>query len=179
MGVLILPLNHQWQISVASHPLFIHALENFNPCQVLADIGCGIRPQNFLTAEKIIRVEPHPEYADWLDAYGFKPVRKTALQFLQNTDPIDCVVMFDVIEHMTKDEGEKCLALAKEKAKQVFVFTPNGFHENEGNEREDGLDAWGMNGVEMQRHKSGWTPKDFEGWKVITENTESLLAIWG
>lgn len=162
-----------------AHQLFRHALRNFKPCNVLADIGCGIRPQNFLLAHQMIYVEPHPEYADWLEAHGYAPVRKTALEFLKDTDPVDCVVMFDVLEHMTREDGELCLDLAQEKAKQIFIFTPNGFQPNHGNDREDGLDAWGMNGVWMQEHKSGWTPEDFPDWKVFTENTESLLAIWG
>ena len=119
------------------------------------------------------------EYADWLEHHGFHPlVRQTAKAFLVKAPPLDCAVLFDVIEHMEKDEGKRVLELAKEKAQQVFVFTPHGFHPNHGNERDDGLDAWGLHGVEMQRHKSGWTAEDFEGWQVFIVG-DCLLAVWG
>ena len=129
-------------------------------------------------ADVTIYVEPHPEYADWLEHHGFHPlVRQTAEAFLVKAPPLDCAVLLDVIEHMEKDEGKRVLELAKEKAQQVFVFTPHGFHENHGNDK-DGLDAWGLNGVEMQRHKSGWTAEDFDGWHTVVEGG-CLLAVWG
>lgn len=171
-------MHHQWEFSIHAHSLFHTALSLYKPAKRLADIGCGIRPQNIFPADLTIYVEPYSEYADWLDAHGFHPlVRQTAETFLSKTSPLDCVVLFDVIEHMEKDEGKRALKFAREKAKQVFVFTPHGFQENEGNDK-DGKDAWGLGGIEMQRHKSGWYREDFEGWSVFDDG-ESILAVWG
>ena len=35
---------------------------------------------------------------------------------------------------------------------------------------EEGVDPWGMGGVEWQKHRSGWMPDDFpttDGWSVV------------
>ena len=46
--------------------------------------------------------------------------------------------------------------------KQIVVFTPLGYLSN----HREGNDAWGLNGQEMQEHKSGWLPEDFgEDWE--------------
>lgn len=169
----MMPIDHPFREH--KHQLFDWAKNLYKPASVLADIGCGIRPQSLFKARKTIYVEPWHEYADWLETHGFVPlVRKTALEFLKEVDPtlLDCIVLLDVIEHMNKDEGLEVLKLSTFLAHQVFVFTPLGFHEN-----NDG-DAWGLNGIEVQKHRSGWTPEDFKDWRVSTTDS-SLMAVFG
>ncbi len=95
----------------------------------------------------------------------------TALEALTELEEnVDSIVMLDVIEHMEKTVGKTVLKLAEEKAKsQVVIYTPFGFKPQEG-------DAWGLNGHEWQRHRSGWTPDEFPDWRVVSDRS-SFFAI--
>ena len=172
-----------FDFSVENNPLFKEAQRlAIPPFNTLADIGCGLRPQTSIVAKQHTYVEPHCEYADIIQEKGHDVVRKTALDFLSNCQDFDIITMFDVIEHMEKDEGKEVVNLVKEKARQVFIFTPNGFMSQE--ETGD-TDAWGFHGQKWQRHRSGWIPEDFPGWKVLTSPVcgssfegGTLLAVW-
>jgi hypothetical protein len=146
------------------------------PCEVLLDIGCGIKPQKYIRPVVHICCEPFGEYVShlqkeivaleqrdrtyivlkmgWGDAVRYFPPHS-----------VDTVFLVDVIEHLEKEEGRKLLALTEIIArKQVVVFTPLGFMP----QHHEGKDAWGMNGADWQEHKSGWQPKDFgDGWQII------------
>jgi hypothetical protein len=52
-----------------------------------------------------------------------------------------------------------------------MIYTPNGFVPQDE-------DKWGLGQVEWQTHRSGWTPDDFDGWKII-EGKEGFAAIYG
>lgn len=133
------------------------AQEHLTPCEILVDVGCGLRPQNLVRCRRHICLEPHSEYADALEAAGYEVIRGTA----KDLPACDTVVALDVIEHMERLEGESFIADALEKASQIVIFTPLGFMPQD----EIGkTDSWGMNGQSWQRHRSGWTPEDFPGW---------------
>ena len=149
------------------HPLFERAAGMVQPCETLLDVGCGIRPQNLVPCKQHLCVEPHFEYADALEQNGFEVIRSTANEALSHADGVDTIVALDVIEHMTREEGEAFIQLALSKArKQVVIFTPLGFIPQSGG---DYVDPWGLQGQKWQEHKSGWTPEDFEGWECITD----------
>jgi len=141
----------------------------------IVDVGPGIRPQPFYRAATHLCIEPHPEYCEWLRARGYPVLEGTALDILPTVTPCDVVFMLDVIEHMEKAEGAECLRVAREKARQVVVYTPNGFHEQSYKEGEK--DAWGMNGTHWQTHRSGWTPEEFPGAKILAES-HAFFAIF-
>lgn len=78
------------------------------------------------------------------------------------TDSFEVVLASDVIEHLTKIEGEKLLIdMESIASKKVVIFTPNGFlHQGE------------FDNNPQQVHKSGWTVQDFKmhGYKVLGIN---------
>lgn len=145
------------------------------PADSVLDIGCGIRPQRFLTSKIHICWDPYLPYlqkareniteaddrswlfiqADWREACERFPSRS-----------VDTVFLLDVIEHVPKADGRALLARTLRIArKQVVVFTPLGFMPQH---HPDGVDAWGMLGGAYQEHQSGWLPEDFgEGWRVL------------
>ena len=136
----------------------------------LLDIGPGIRPQVLVSARWQIRVEPCEEYALWLMERGHMVMPTTGVQALQYADEInatmDTVVALDVLEHMEREEGVEFIRRALRIAQQqVIIFTPLGFLPQP--ESKDGRDAWGMSGQEWQRHRSGWKPDDFPGWRIV------------
>ncbi len=64
----------------------------------------------------------------------------------------DAVVLLDVLEHLTKEEGHDLLRKGESWArKKVIVYTPNGY---------EWQDAVGNN--EFEIHKSGWTCAELE-----------------
>jgi len=163
-------------------PLLRHALTFMREPADLIDVGVGIRPQPFFPQARAICIEPHHEYADWLEARGFQVRRGTALECLPALPMVDTVMMLDVIEHMERPEAERVLVLAKERARhQVVVFTPLGFRTQEYGPGE--RDAWGMNGTFWQTHRSGWEPQDFPGWQTFVDPNFSskggaFVALW-
>ncbi len=129
-------------------------------CDVVADIGAGIRPMQWYQPKRHICVEPYPPYREKLEQCGYETVGATAIEFLGTCKPIEAIYMLDVIEHMHKDDGWRAIGLALEKATvQVVLFTPKGFLKQD----EDG---WGMGGDHWQKHRSGWLPGEFEGWRI-------------
>lgn len=122
----------------------------------LLDIGPGIRPYPF--EGPCLRAEPHPNYAEKLEAAGHMVLRASAIQVLPLVGKsFDTIFMLDVIEHMTREEGKSVIEMAVERGR-VVIFTPLGFM------KQDGKDPWEMDGDYWQTHKSGWTPDDFPGW---------------
>jgi hypothetical protein len=126
----------------------------------VADIGAGIRPVQWRNFKRHVCVEPHPAYCDKLEAAGYETVCATAQEYLSTCKPIEAIYLLDVIEHMHKNDGWHVIGLALEKAtKQIIIYTPKGFLPQDE-------DAWGLGGDHWQKHRSGWLPGEFEGWRI-------------
>ncbi|AFB21253.1 methyltransferase domain-containing protein [Rickettsia canadensis] len=136
----------------------------------IMDIGCGIRPQQYIVPDLLICVEPYQGYAEILkkNLSGTNSIiipldAKTALTTFSDKS-IDSIFLIDVIEHMPKEIGKEvlieCIRVAR---KQIIVFTPLGFMPQEVHD----TDGWNLHGGEWQEHKSGWYPEDFPGWSII------------
>ncbi len=128
------------------------------------DVGCGARsplakvPKTFRSVgvdifeesiQKSKRAHIHDEY-----------VRSDVAQIGEKfrSKSFDAVVALDLIEHLTKDEGEKLiLSMERVARKKVIIMTPNGFYMQEPYEANP-----------YQVHKSGWETDDFtkRGFKV-------------
>jgi|GEM_PF-5110984 SAM-dependent methyltransferase len=160
----------------------------------ILDIGCGIRPQNYIQPKVHICCDPHLEYLDHIkktvEYYrynvqeDFTPneyctiteENKSEFVFI-NADwsdalklfpeqSVDTIFLLDIIEHLNKEKG---LHLIKETEKlckkQIVLFTPLGFIEQE---HETEKDAWGFNGAHLQKHLSGWLPEDLgDEWEFF------------
>lgn len=135
-----------------------------------------------MKAARHVCVEPHSEYQEWLLKNGYEVLQSTALDALRKAEYLDTVIMLDVIEHMEKPEAQEVIRLCLDKARQVVIFTPMGFCVQEYDEGDK--DAWGMNGTAWQTHRSGWTPDEFAGWQIFTDESfhgprgGAFFAIW-
>lgn len=165
----------------ADVPLWLKAKPFLKRADVLLDIGSGIRPQSFVQCGRQICLEAHGEYCDILRASGFDVIQATAPGGLADLDPVDTVTAFDVIEHLTREDGLLLIAemtlLARQ---QVVIFTPLGFMPQDGGVEAD---AWGYQGQHWQAHRSGWTPEDFPGWRCFVDERfhgtfGAFFAIW-
>lgn len=152
---------------VESWPFFNMVSKNLMPVDTLLDVGAGIRPQRLIQCTKHICAEPHFEYADILEANGFEVIRKKAIEALDEIDTVETIIAMDVIEHMDKEEGLEFFKKAMTKfTKQLVIFTPTGFMEQTGG---DANDPWGLQGQFWQKHRSGWTPKEFPGASIYLD----------
>jgi len=141
--------------------------------EVVLDIGCGIRPQQFITPRLYICCEPHDEYLQVLKDHfvGTNTVliRGSAQEVLiwMPDDSVDTIFMIDFIEHMEKNEGIRVIAECERVARQqIVIFTPLGFVPQYYKPGE--VDAWSLHGTQWQVHKSGWTPDDFgDSWDIL------------
>lgn len=164
-------------------PLFSRAKAHIRDVDTVLDVGAGLRPQSLVTCKRHICMEAHGEYCDALREGGFDAIHFEVPAGLDLLDegPIDTVVALDVIEHLTRRDGLAMIEKMKRLAtQQVIVFTPLGFHEQSGG---DACDAWGMQGQQWQKHRSGWTPEDFPGWLHLVDEHfapghAAFVAIW-
>lgn len=135
--------------------------------KVVFDIGPGLQPIGWYKPERHICVEPFGPYADRLEAAGYEVIRMTAREALQTDAHIDAIYMLDVIEHMTREEGEEVLALATGRGAQIVLSTPHGYHKQH-------TDEWDLGGEHWQTHRSGWVPADFPGWSIQPYNVRQI-----
>ena len=155
-----------------SSAFYNRASELIEPVSSVMDIGCGIRPQQFITPDFLICVEPHPEYVEILkkNLIGTNSIiisldARQALSSMVDGS-IDSIFLIDVIEHMTKEVGLEVIREVERIARrQVVLFTPLGYMPQ--NMHASGLDGWNLNGGSLQDHKSGWYPEDFLDWNII------------
>jgi len=83
----------------------------------------------------------------------------------------DVVVLSNVIEHFSRDDGMDLLRRVESLASRiVYIETPNGFREQPD-----------LNGDPAQRHFSGWFPHDFEGrgYTVLGSGIRGLRGVAG
>lgn len=143
---------------------------------VLLDIGCGIRPQHFYTPKVHICCEPFNEYMEVLQKktqtiydrnFVFLNMKWDEVVNILPEKSVDLIFIVDVIEHLEKDKALLLIERTKKIArKQILIFTPLGFMEQDMAELEK--DGWGLNGIYWQQHRSGWKPEDFHGnWKFL------------
>lgn len=135
--------------------------------EVVLDIGCGIRPMNYFRPKLHVMVEPWQEYSDILayrhaDDKSVIILRSGALNALRQLagNAVDSIFLLDVIEHLDKNEGRLVLQESERVAReQIVLFTPLGFMPQ--HLENDGSDGWGLSGLTVQEHRSGWDRKDF------------------
>jgi len=72
-------------------------------------------------------------------------------------DSFDVVLLLDVVEHLTKENGVQALAqCARIARKRVIVFTPVGYC------KQEAWEAWGLPFCSYQKHLSGWSVEELE-----------------
>jgi len=141
-------------------------LEVIGSCNTLLDIGCG-------NGHHMIGISPHLTYSVGIDVFedSIKAAKEKKIYtdtMLMDVNDItknfpdnsfECVIAFDLIEHLDKADGWFLLDnMERIASKKVIVFTPNGF-----------LAQGALYGNEAQVHKSGWSVSEMQsrGYKVL------------
>jgi SAM-dependent methyltransferase len=124
---------------------------NLRDCSTVLDLGCGpnspVGVLKYLTTR--VGVEPFGPYLELAKSRAthdqFHQKLITELDF--EPASFDAVIMIDVIEHMTEEDGLNALRLAEKWArKKVIINSPNGF-----------IPQKSLDGNPLQEHKSGWS----------------------
>ncbi len=134
-------------------------------CEVVLDIGPGLRPMQWYKPQRHICIDPYMPYVAILIKAGYEAWCSTGANGIVHAarnpfaaklhQPIGAIYLLDVIEHMEPQEALCTIARARYIAtRQVVVYTPYGFVEQT-------QDKWGLGGDEWQTHRSGWLPTDF------------------
>jgi hypothetical protein len=138
----------------------------------LIDLGAGVRPFRLVPKTSHIIVEPFEPYLKFLQeresGRNVVLVQDQALSFLQKqaSNSVDLIVAIDLIEHLTKTDGEQLILEMKRVCKnQYLVITPLGFAPQHVGLDDD--EGWGFKGNTLQTHISGWLPSDFSECEVI------------
>jgi ubiquinone/menaquinone biosynthesis C-methylase UbiE len=140
-------------------------------CHSILELGCGKSSplQNLKGQHYKVGVDLYEPYlaeskkARIHDRYIKADIRK--INFKKNS--FDAVVLLDVLEHLTKDEGNSLIGkMEKWAKKKMIVFTPNGYVCQEEYDKN-----------KLQLHKSGWNVNEFKkacfkvyginGWKFL------------
>ncbi len=160
--------------------VMVHLAREVVGCESVLDIGSGLGAYIGCGPPFRAALDAHAPYLALVDAAIKLQGRAQDILPRLRQRSFDAVICIDVIEHLDKAEGVALLAeLARVAAKIVVVFTPLGFHPQEG-------DAWGLGGEHWQRHRSGWTEADFPrpwqplAWPAFSHGKPDLPlgALW-
>jgi hypothetical protein len=145
------------------------------PADVVLDIGSGIMPQPLFIPRVHICCEPFLSYLSRLQEktrltrHRFVYLQMGWQEVVNSLPPgsVDTAILVDVVEHLEKDVALKLLEqTVRLVRRQVLVSTPLGFCRQHYEPGE--TDAWGMDGVIWQEHRSGWDVSDFDDrWTIL------------
>ncbi|UCH62681.1 MAG: class I SAM-dependent methyltransferase [Fidelibacterota bacterium] len=157
-----------------NHSHKILAKEIIGSCETLLDLGCGASSpiQEFAAALQytvgVDYFKPSLKKSEGKkihDEYRLMNVLEIDTEFEENS--FDCVLAYDLIEHLSKEDGLKLISMMERVArKKVIVYTPNGF-----------LPQRAYDGNQYQIHLSGWEIEEMKamsfrviginGWKTL------------
>ena len=153
--------------------------------QSVLDIGIGFGKYGFLCREYLELWDGRNKYDDWqhrIDGIEAHSQYVTDLQrkiysnmyvgdvrsVLPTLDAhYDLILMIDVIEHLSIEEGHRILSLCREKANACLIATPHVV-----TSQGDAFDN------PFERHVSAWTQAEFERYprRAFLPNQESLIC---
>lgn len=160
----------------------------------VVDLGAGLRdgPVSLqicaIPADKLISVEAFGPYIPYLQSVPVLAKTHEIVQANINNYAIpecDAVLMLDVLEHLTKDEGLALLARLKAAAGMIVVFIPLEDTTGYANDFKN------LGNMEMQTHKSAWYAEEldklgfdvdvyvaFHSHVVPGRTTDAAFAVW-
>jgi len=177
-----MPTSHLYQLNEILELIFYT-----NPSSLL-DIGIGFGKYGFLSREYLELWDGREKYNDWtrsidgIEAYEkyITPIHKLIYDniYIGNALDIipklykryDLILIIDVMEHFTYEDGKHLLALCEEKGRNVIISTP----------RDIGIQENAFDN-EFETHRFQWDKKYFSDIKNLffIENEFSQILFYG
>lgn len=177
-----MPSSHYHQLNE-----IVEAIVEFNP-QALLDLGVGFGKYGFLAREYLELWDEVGDYHDWnrtIDGIeAFEPyigsIQKAIYNeiFIGNALAIlptlqkryDLILMIDVLEHFTYEEGLSILDLCKKVGKNILISVPLDMSAQEE-----------VFGNPFETHKYPWGRKDFSKFTDVSflPNRKSFICLVG
>ena len=147
--------------------------EVLGSCRTLLDPGCGFDSPVAAFSSRLERTVGVDSFELALAAGRARGIhgesrRMHVLEAEAHFGPrsFDCVLASDVIEHLTREDGERLIGIMERLARRkVVVFTPNGFlpqRAYEGNPHQEHLSGWTAAEMRARRYRvtgvRGWKP---------------------
>lgn len=152
-------------------PLQYLLLRELIGCESVLDLGCGKHSMVPILPQRIRKTGVEYFWPAYEEAA--KKARHDAVIHASVTEvefpkkSFDAVVLLDVIEHLSKEEGLALIAKMESWArKKVVVFTPNGFLEQDHYDENP-----------LMEHKSGWTVADFRSRGFCVNGVRGFKAL--
>jgi hypothetical protein len=135
-------------------------------CRSVLDIGTGLMHSlRDSPCKTRIGLDAHRPYLEHRLVRDAVPIHADALGIAELFVPgaVDLITMLDVIEHLDDGSAHELLRQAESvAARRVVIATPRGPFPQEG------YDAFGLGGEDLQRHRSSWDVDDLRalGYRV-------------
>ena len=146
------------------------------------DIGVGYGKWGFLCREysdinahhyhpetwqvRIDGIEAFPEYATPLYSYIYNDIHYGDIRDILPTLPdYDLVIIGDVIEHFTKEDGKQLLSQLRKKSRYILLSSPTVFFTQE------------MFDNDYETHRSLWTVHDFGNFKFDYDEYDQWVFV--
>jgi len=180
-----MPTSHSYQINQ-----IVELIYNSKAKSVL-DIGVGFGKYGFLAREYLELWDGREKYDDWqcridgIEAYPkyLTPIHDYIYNHIYQGNALevvpklknkyDLVLMIDVLEHFTYEEGQELLNQLLKTSRNLLISTPK-----DNGDQEDSF------GNPYETHKYEWTAKDLENLypntpKYIKSTTFSTITLLG
>lgn len=172
----MLPLLRQLYTRYDLQPIRMLRNEILMSCETMLDLGCG-------NGNHMTELAPHLRYSVGIDicyesiaSVRKRPIYSDALVMdareISRVFPprsFDCVVAFDLIEHLEKADGHSVLdAMESVASKKVIVFTPNKF-----------LPQGAIYGNRYQIHRSGWSVAELKSKGFTVTGVHGIKYLLG
>jgi predicted TPR repeat methyltransferase len=150
--------------------------EAVGDAESVLDVGCGAnsplgrfkrRPPRTVGVDLHEPSLERSRAAGYHDEYRKLDVMQIAEEF--GPDSFDAVVAFDLLEHLSAEDGERLIAAMEQVARRrVVLLTPNGFVPQD--EYDDNP---------LQAHRSGWTPDELKARGFEVRGINGLRVLRG
>ncbi len=177
-----MPSSHYFQLNE-----IVDLIALTNPVKVL-DIGVGFGKYGFLAREYLELWKDGGEYQKWekqIDGIeAFEPYITPVHKFIYNNifignaldilpslqDKYDLILMIDVFEHFTFEEGRRLLGECRKKGKNILISVPIAMSAQEA-----------IYGNPFEKHKYAWKREDFNDIsdKFFLQNVRSTICFLG
>lgn len=156
------------------YPLGVPLLRALRRCGTILDVGVGrpryswIRRLDKLKLHRGVGLDIYLPYLSGWSRYGYwrDYVRASALRLPFRDLAFDASFALDVIEHLTKSDGDLLIReLKRVSSQRVILLTPNGFlpQDADDNPAQRHLSGWSCSDLEFR----GFTVSGIRGWKTL------------